>query len=132
MICAALLHDVIEDTYMREKELRKILEATELTDQEVNEIISLVIELTDVFTTELYPEFNRRERKALEVQRLGKISADAQTIKLCDLIDNSSSITEFGGGFAKIYLQEKKEILKVMTKGNKSLHERASFAGKVN
>lgn len=105
LIIAALLHDTVEDT--------------EVTGEEIEELFGtrvaeLVYDLTDHFTKENYPNFNRKKRKNLEAKRLGTISDDAKMIKLCDLADNTASIVEHDPGFARIYLKEKAEVLKNM------------------
>jgi hypothetical protein len=51
--------------------------------------------------------------------------AEAQTIKLCDLISNTRSIVAHDEKFAKVYLAEKRELLEVMTKADPRLRERA-------
>jgi hypothetical protein len=58
----------------------------------------------------------------LEAQRLGRASANAQTIKYCDLIDNTSSITTHDPGFAKTYMAEKAVLLEHMQCGDQSAH----------
>ena len=105
-ICAALLHDVIEDT--------------EVTPRQVTEhfgkpVSDLVQELTDVYTREAYPSMNRRARKIAETQRLAGISARAKLIKVCDIADNTSSIVQYDPGFAVVYLEEKAAMLAVLT-----------------
>jgi guanosine-3',5'-bis(diphosphate) 3'-pyrophosphohydrolase len=52
--------------------------------------------------------------------------AEAQTIKLADLISNSKSIMEHDPAFAKTYLEEKRMLLAVMTRGDAGLHAEAS------
>jgi hypothetical protein len=47
--------------------------------------------------------------------------AEAQTIKLADLISNTRSIMEHDEAFAKTYLAEKRLLLEVMTKGDRGL-----------
>ena len=39
-----------------------------------NDVIKLVRELTDVYTTENFPDFNRMARKEMESMRMGNIS----------------------------------------------------------
>lgn len=80
-----------------------------------------VLALTDRYTTEKYPHLNRKERKKKEIERLSKIHKFFQSIKYCDLLDNTSSIIEHDPKFAKIYLKEKAELLTVMKKGDKNL-----------
>ncbi|HET8688145.1 MAG TPA: hypothetical protein VFM18_16035, partial [Methanosarcina sp.] len=48
-------------------------------------------------------------------------SPQAKTIKLADLIDNTSSIVEHDKDFAKIYLAEKKLLLEVLHDGDMKL-----------
>jgi hypothetical protein len=56
--------------------------------------------------------------------------AEAQTIKLADLISNSRSIMAHDPAFAKTYLEEKRLLLAVMTRGDAGLHVMAaSYVG---
>jgi (p)ppGpp synthase/HD superfamily hydrolase len=104
VIAACLLHDVVEDTQFCVEDIMVLFGDT---------IGQLVKELTDVFTPENFPGLNRQTRKKLEAERYGhSISEDAQLIKLCDLIDNTSDIVQNAEkGFAMMYLEEKKYIL---------------------
>lgn len=116
ILCVALLHDVVEDTPVTIDEIEK----------EFGIIVSrIVADLTDVYTTEAFPNIRRKERKLLECFRISKISGNAKTIKLADLIDNTSSIIEYDKSFAKVYLKEKEEMLKVLSGGDPSLMIRA-------
>ena len=115
MIEAAILHDVLEDTASTCGDLK----AAGFSDHTV----SLVIQLTDIAVPE---DGNRAVRKGIERDRLALVSAEAQSIKLCDLIDNTSSIVEHAPDFAKIYMAEKAELLKVLTRGDAVMHARAS------
>ena len=54
------------------------------------------------------------------------LAAAAQTIKLADLISNSRSIMAHDPNFARTYLEEKRMLLEVMTKGDPGLHAEAS------
>lgn len=56
---------------------------------------------------------------------LGAASAEGQTIKLADLIDNSDSILAHDPKFAAVYLREKKELLEVLTQGDAGLYRQA-------
>lgn len=116
VICAGLLHDVVEDTSVSDWEILMKFGS---------EIFILVLHVTDIFTSEGFPEENRSWRKANECQRLQYVSNDAKTIKLADLIDNTSSIVKHDPRFAKIYLKEKEDMLKVLIGGNEILLEQA-------
>jgi len=123
MIYAAVLHDVIEDTPMTCPEL--LLELMSIIEiDEAIKVVTLVKELTDVFIKDDYPQSNRETRKEMESMRLGRISSDAQTIKYADLLDNSQDILKNDPKFAKVYLKEKKQILKNMNKGNQTLYQK--------
>lgn len=120
-----LCHDLFEDTKVTKSELNEYLLRIGYSEVETNHIVNGVIDLTDVYTSEAYPNLNRAKRKYLECERLSKINATSQSVKYCDLIDNTSSIVKHDAGFAKVYLQEKFSLLKVMTKGNKYLYKKA-------
>ena len=123
MIMAALLHDVIEDTPTTDEEL--ILELELIVDpQMARNIANLVVELTDVYTKENFPNLNRRARKEMEAERLGEVSSRAQTIKYADLLDNGEDIMKNDPSFGKVYIKEKESILRHMTAGDRHLYDR--------
>lgn len=66
---------------------------------------------------------NRKERKALSRVRLATAPDWVQTIKVADLISNTSSIVKHDPKFAKVYLEEKRLLLDVLTKADKGLLE---------
>ena len=114
MVAAAWLHDVVEDT------------GCTLTDIHLSfgpEVAALVGWLTDVSKLEDGP---RWYRKKLDREHTAQAPAEAQTIKLADLISNSRSIMAHDPKFAKTYLEEKRMLLDVMTRGDRVLHARAS------
>jgi (p)ppGpp synthase/HD superfamily hydrolase len=121
MLCAALLHDVLEDTTITEKEMFSFLESISDT-QSANRTMSLVVDLTDVFVKKDYPQWNRRKRKAMELERLEKTSPDSQTIKYADILDNTNDIVDGDNGFAPLFLRECRALLKKLDKGNAELH----------
>lgn len=117
----ALCHDLFEDTPCQEEELKSYLVEVGYTKDQAALTLQGALELTDQFVPEAYPDLNRKARKQREAERLGRISALAQTVKYADLIDNSRSIVENDPGFAKIYLGEKRDILRVMRAGHPEL-----------
>ena len=109
MIAAALLHDVVEDT--------------PVTIQEIEtKFGSKVAELVGWLTDTSRPEDgNRKTRKSIDRLHSADAPAEAQTIKLADLIHNTKSIEKHDPSFWKVYKQEKIDLLDVLTKGDRSL-----------
>jgi (p)ppGpp synthase/HD superfamily hydrolase len=124
MRCAALLHDVLEDTPVTKDEMRIELGKV-LDEKEVDRVVRLVVELTDVYVKSDYPRLNRVTRKEKEAMRLSKTSAEAQTIKYADIIDNINDHLAQDAEFARVYLREARAMLHVMTSGNSALREKA-------
>jgi (p)ppGpp synthase/HD superfamily hydrolase len=113
-IAAAWLHDVVEDCGVTGSELEAAFGP---------EVARLVLEVSDVSRPE---DGNRATRKALDRDHLARASAHGQSIKLADLISNTTSIVARDPHFAKVYLREKAELLRVLTRGDAGLHARAS------
>jgi (p)ppGpp synthase/HD superfamily hydrolase len=109
-LAAALLHDVIEDTELTKEDI-----LTEFGPR----VAEMVVALSDPPKVEGGP--NRKARKALDRDRLSKASASVQTIKVADMIDNTESIVAHDPKFAKIYLEEKRLLLDVLTKADAGL-----------
>lgn len=122
MICAAHLHDVLEDVASTRPEFGP--HQIEVLFGEG--VLALVQDLTDEYTKENFPKLNRAQRKARERERIGSISVEAKTIKLADLINNTESIVAHDPDFARVYLREKLEILPYLSDGNSTLLNRAS------
>jgi (p)ppGpp synthase/HD superfamily hydrolase len=120
MLAAALLHDVLEDTDTTTHEMQDFL-LTIMDRNAALDTIKMVDELTDIYTKENYPDWNRRKRKDKEAERLSKVSANAQTVKYADIIDNSKDILNAGKQFAKKFFFECRTLLRVMDKGNEQL-----------
>lgn len=112
-IAAAWLHDVIEDTHHT---YDSILQRFGI------HIASVVDGLTEKATKDMG---NRALRKAFERGRLSVMGRVVQTIKVADLMDNTRSIVEHDPGFARVYLDEKKQLLDVMTWADAGLVRRA-------
>jgi (p)ppGpp synthase/HD superfamily hydrolase len=109
-----LLHDVIEDTDRTYEDIRDAGFGFPVAD--------LVREVSDISTS---ADGNRAVRKAIDRDHLAKASPGGQTIKLADLIHNTSSICKYDPKFATVYMAEKRELLKVLTKGNAILYGKA-------
>ena len=113
MVAAAWLHDVVEDTSIDIWTIGVMFTDT---------VASYVNYLTDISKPE---DGDRAIRKAIDCKHIAKAPKEVKTIKLADLISNTSSIVEYDPKFAKIYLEEKKLLLKVLTEGDKTLYKRA-------
>lgn len=109
MIAAAWLHDTVEDTEVS-IELIRVEFGSEVSD--------LVGWLTDVSRPD---HGNRAVRKAIDRAHTAAAPAEAQTVKLADLISNTRSIVAYDPKFAETYLAEKRMLLEVMTKGDPKL-----------
>ncbi len=109
MLAAAWLHDTVEDTGVTIEVIRAEFGA---------EVAELVGWLTDVSRPE---HGNRAHRKALDRAHSAMAPAEAQTVKLADLIANTRSIMAHDEAFARTYLEEKRLLLEVMTKGDPTL-----------
>lgn len=115
----ALCHDLFEDTDTTSSDLLTSLEAAGYSPGIANHILTSALELTNEYTKEKYPLLNRSERKKLEAERLGKISAVSQNVKLADFIDNTPSIEAYyDASFLKVYLKEQDMAMSYMTKTN--------------
>lgn len=117
-----MCHDLFEDTTCTREDLAGQLIHSGYDKKEAERIVNGVQELTDVYTHEAFPDLNRKQRKQKEAERLGTISPLAQSVKYADLLDNTKSIVEHDLKFARVYVAEKREILKHMNKGNKELY----------
>ena len=113
MVAAAWLHDTVEDTGVSIVDIQK---------EFGNEVASLVGWLTDVSKPE---QGNRAVRKAIDREHTAMAPAAAQTVKLADLIANSRSILAHDPAFARVYLEEKRMLLEVLTRGDATLMARA-------
>jgi len=112
ILATAWLHDVVEDCGIRNQEI---------FDYFGNPVAKWVDWLTDNFKVG-----NRKERKARYCHRLIQAPIEVKTIKLADIIDNTSLIVEYDPNFARVYLAEKRELLEVLKEGDHGLWQRAN------
>lgn len=117
---AALLHDTIEDCGIADIEIE--LEFGE-------EVLNLVVELTNVYEKEAYPHLNRAARHQLEDERIMNISDAAKLVKICDIAYNINDLSGIQGGFKFRMLDEKEDTLNAI-KANAS-EEIKTFANKI-
>jgi guanosine-3',5'-bis(diphosphate) 3'-pyrophosphohydrolase len=127
VLSAALLHDVLEDTPVTKEYMKNFLEGI-MTDDTAARTLRYVVDLTDVYIKKDYPALNRRKRKQMERDRVAKTSAESQTIKYADTLDNCNEIVKYDPDFARVFLRECYAMLKIMGKGDPVLYRRAMDA----
>ena len=113
MICAAWLHDTVEDTPVTIEQI----EAGFGTN-----IAALVDDLTDVSTD---ADGDWGTRLAIDREHTSRASQRAKTIKLADVIDNLSGVVQANARFAKRFVREKESLLAVLEEGHLELLVRA-------
>lgn len=101
MICAAWLHDTIEDCGVTAEELAAIFG---------DDVAGLVVELTNKPRVE---GVNRAARKKQDRDRIRLISRDAKVIKLIDRIDNVNEIDK-ASDFWPVYAAESRLLLNAL------------------
>jgi guanosine-3',5'-bis(diphosphate) 3'-pyrophosphohydrolase len=114
-LIAAFLHDVLEDCADKVKPV-------DIQNEFGVKVLVMVTTLTDP------PKSmgNRKMRKAMTLERFKYYSTPTeQTIKVADLIDNSESIVVNDKNFGPRFLNEKAELLTVLTGANTNLYARA-------
>ena len=119
MICAAWLHDVVEDTPRT---------VEQIADEFGKSIATLVAELTNIATDR---QGNRAKRAEINRAHTSGISRRAKTIKLADVIDNLTGIINNETGnidteWAEDYVSEKALLLTVLAEGSPLLFDHAT------
>lgn len=109
MVAAALLHDVVEDTVVTSGDIHR---------EFGYEVGTLVDWLTDVSRPS---DGNREVRKKIDQNHIAVAPANAKTIKLADLIDNTKTIATLDPKFWRVYREEKIRLLEVLKDGDKIL-----------
>lgn len=111
IICAAYLHDVVEDTKITLDDIQR----------HFNEEITMMV---DFLTDHAKPEDgNRKKRKQMYRDRLITAPNDVKTIKIADIIDNLSTIVAHDPGFAVVYVKEKRDDLPALIGGDQKLYD---------
>jgi (p)ppGpp synthase/HD superfamily hydrolase len=113
MLMAAVLHDVVEDTPVTIEEIKQEFGDT---------VAEIVYFLTDISKPE---DGNRAHRKQLDAEHNAKGPAEAQTVKVADLIHNSSDIAAHDPRFWRTYKMEKLNTLNMLDKADETLKARA-------
>ncbi|HYC87521.1 MAG TPA: HD domain-containing protein [Chryseosolibacter sp.] len=123
MLCAAILHDVLEDTPVTKSDLENFLRRL-MPGPQAEKTLQLVVDLTDVYTRASFPALNRRARREKEAERLSHTHPDAQTVKYADILDNTD-VAANDPDFARTFLRECMVILDKMKDGHPQLRQRA-------
>lgn len=100
MVCAAYLHDVVEDCGVS-------LET--ISQRSGSTIGNLVKELTNTSKIDL-PRASREERRAADRARLAKVSPEAKIIKMIDRIDNLRELDGAPIDFILLYCDEVEKL----------------------
>ena len=120
MLVAAVLHDVVEDTDVSLMEI----------EEEFGNVVSdLVLHLTDISKPE---DGNRLKRKRKDAEWYAQGSADAQTIKVADFIDNTRDIAQHAPKFWETYKMEKLYALDLLQEADTDLWHQAHIQIKEN
>ena len=106
IIAVAWLHDCVED---------QVVTHAVLLARFGRVVADGVMMLSDMETG------NRAARKAAARVRLAGSPAWIQTIKVADIISNTSSIVQHDPKFAKVYLEEKRLLLDVLVMADRRL-----------
>lgn len=97
-ICAAYLHDTVEDTKVSIYTLRELFG---------DRCAALVRGLTNVKV----PGMNRAEQKRHDAARIARECYDVKIIKLCDRLHNLPDIIENDPAHARVYVPETRYLL---------------------
>lgn len=113
-ICAAYLHDTIEDQNVTAEQIR---------EEFGPRVAQLVQEVTQVSRLE---DGNRKLRKEKDRQHYSSASPEGQTIKLADILHNGSDIIVTNPAFARTYIPECEALFLSLTKGDQALRDRVA------
>lgn len=85
LLCAAMLHDVIEDTVNTKKEKKELIKL--MRGLFGDEILSVTLEVTDD------KSLSKKKRKQMQIQHARHLSVNAKKLKIADKITNVRDIT---------------------------------------
>jgi (p)ppGpp synthase/HD superfamily hydrolase len=103
------LHDVVEDTWAT---------CFDIEEYFGKRIAMYVSDLT----MPSHEAGNRKTRIDIYTAQLSNSCELVQTVKYADLIHNTATIEKYDPDFAKIYLEEKRQLLPKINKGNTRLY----------
>lgn len=113
MLCAAWLHDTVEDCGI------SLAEINALFGETVAKYVEMLMDVSNP------TDGNRDFRKQLDREHTRASLSAAKTVKLADLIDNSRGILRHDPDFAVIYMREKRLLLDCLKGGDPTLLEQA-------
>ncbi len=120
MLVAAVLHDVVEDTEVS---------LLQIQEEFGNDVSELVLHLTEISIPE---DGNRLKRKRKDAEWYAQGSAEAQTIKVADFIDNTRDIAQHAPKFWETYKMEKLYALDLLQEADVDLWHQAHIQIKEN
>jgi len=112
-IQAAYLHDTVEDTGITLGDIAEHFGA---------EVAHLVFYTSEVSRPE---DGVRAIRKTLDREHYSCGPPRSQSIKLADMLDNLSNLTTLKPSFARIYLEEKRDLAKALKLGDQQMRSEA-------
>lgn len=112
MVCAAWLHDIVEDC-------PKV--NVDLLERSFGTHVMLLIHGVTKVSREGEP---RRTRIAADLAHYASGTAEMQTLKCADRIDNVRTVVMHGPEFAKIYMLETRDLLAALTRAHPELYGR--------
>jgi len=113
MLCAAWMHDLIEDCGVAADDIERLLGY---------DVAQLVVQVTGVSKPS---DGNRRTRKAIDREHLARACPRGKTIKIADIIHNMASIATCDPAFARVYVPEKALELDALAEGDATLMAQA-------
>ena len=114
ILADCVLHDTVED-------------CADVTLEVIHERFGEVVAGYVFFVTEKSQKSdgNRKVRKEIDNEHYSRGSSVSQDIKICDLIYNVPSMVLYDPEFAKVYIEEKLNLLMVLSRAEPALKRRA-------